>query len=198
MREDLGLGRDEFGRVAGLGQNILRLEIDDAAEAGDEMRGLERHPVEGEIGKAREHFRLGLALEIAPACLGSSVAAAVPMSMTRAPLQRVALLALVDHERDARVGENILGVHGKARDQQERRPVGRGRDIHQRAIGIARAGHQRRQGPRAALAQELLGGSAGLKSGVGFIGASAELCILTNRPGCGETGTGAARRARAT
>src|SRR5437667_10548167 len=50
---------DELGGVAGLGQNILRVEIDDAAKPRDEMRTLERHPIEGEIGKPREHLRLG-------------------------------------------------------------------------------------------------------------------------------------------
>src|SRR5215831_10629500 len=55
---------EELGGVAGLGQNVLRLEVDDAAETGDQMRGLERHPVESEVGKAREHFRLRLAIEI--------------------------------------------------------------------------------------------------------------------------------------
>ncbi len=158
VRENLGLGREEFGGVAGLGQNLLRLEIDDAAEAGDQMRGLERHPVEGEVGKAREHFRLRLAIEIAPARVRVLGCGGGSHEHDAGPLQGIAGLALVDHERDARVGENVLGVHGKARDQQQRRAVGRGRDIDQRAIGIARARHQGRQRPRAALAQKLLGG----------------------------------------
>src|SRR5262249_4854212 len=42
-----GLGREEFGGVAGLGQNVARLKVDDAAETSDQMRGLERHPIEG-------------------------------------------------------------------------------------------------------------------------------------------------------
>src|SRR5262249_11439698 len=41
--------------------------------------------------------------------------------------------------------------------------VGRGRDIDQRAIGVARARHQGRQCPRAALAQQLLGGDCGVE-----------------------------------
>src|SRR6266498_1519252 len=46
-----------------------------------------------------------------------------------APLLLISRLAvhtkniLVHHEGDARVDENILGVHGKARNQQEGRPV---------------------------------------------------------------------------
>ncbi len=40
MRNNLGLGRDKLAGVTGLGQDVLRLEIDDAAEPGDEMRGL--------------------------------------------------------------------------------------------------------------------------------------------------------------
>jgi hypothetical protein len=141
VSNNLGLGRDELRRVAGLGENVLRLEINDAPKAGDEMGGLERDPIEGEIGKAGEHFRLRLALEIAPACVRVIRRGGGSREHDAGPLQGVACLALVDHQRDARVGENILGVHGKARNQQEGRPVGRGRDIDQRAIRIARACH---------------------------------------------------------
>src|SRR5262245_64927910 len=64
VSNDLGLRGNELGGVAGLGQNLLRREIDDAAEAGNEMHRLERHPVEGEIGKVGEHVRLGLTVEV--------------------------------------------------------------------------------------------------------------------------------------
>ena len=60
MREDVGLGRNQLGGIGDLGQDVLRLEIDDAAEAGDQMRGLELDPVEREIGEAGEHLRLRL------------------------------------------------------------------------------------------------------------------------------------------
>ena len=36
--KNLGLACEEFGGVAGLGQNVLRLEVDNAAETGDQMR----------------------------------------------------------------------------------------------------------------------------------------------------------------
>ncbi len=127
-------------------------------------------PVEREVGEAGEHFRLGLAVEIAPARLRVVGHGRRPHQHHAGALQRIALLALVDHQRDARVGEDVLGVHGKARDQQQRRAVGRGRDVHQRAIGIARTGHQRRQRPGAALAQELLGGNLGVEIGRGVHG----------------------------
>src|SRR5262249_56114721 len=45
VSENRGLGREEFGGVAGLGQNVARLKVDDAAETSDQMRGLERHPI---------------------------------------------------------------------------------------------------------------------------------------------------------
>ena len=158
-----GLGREELGGVAGLGQNVARLKVDDAAETSDQMRGLERHQIEGEVAKAREHLRLRLAIEIAAARLRVLRGSGGSHEHDAGPLQGIARLALVDHERDARIGENVLGVHGKARDQQQRRTVGRGRDIDQRAVGIARGGHQRRQCPRAALAQKLLGGGRGVE-----------------------------------
>jgi hypothetical protein len=49
VREDLGLGRHQLSRVRRLDQDVLRL--DDAPEAGDEMRGLERDLVEGKSAK---------------------------------------------------------------------------------------------------------------------------------------------------
>src|SRR5262245_9760230 len=127
------------------------------------MRGLERHLIEGEVAKVREHLRLRLAIEIAPARARVLGWGGGSHEHDTGPLQGIAHLALVDHKRDARVGENVLGVHGKARDQQQRCTVRCGRDIDQRAIGIARAGHQGGQCPRAALAQKLLGGGYGVE-----------------------------------
>jgi hypothetical protein len=46
LRHDLRLGREQRGRVGGFRQNVRRLEIDDAAEAGDQMRAGERDAVE--------------------------------------------------------------------------------------------------------------------------------------------------------
>ena len=82
------------------------------------MGGLQRHPVEREIGEAREHLRLRLAVEIAPACLGIVGGGRGSHQHVRPPATD-RRLALVDHDRDARVRENVLGVDGKARDQQE-------------------------------------------------------------------------------
>jgi len=101
------------------------------------MRTLERHPIEGEIGKPREHLRLRLALEITPASVAIAGDGSGSHEHDPRALQWVARLALIEHERDPRIGENILGVHGKPRDQQEWRTVSRSGNIHQRAVGIA-------------------------------------------------------------
>ena len=125
---------------------------------------------------------------------GSSVAAALPISMTRAPCSGSPSLRSSIISETRGIGEDVLGVHGQPRDQQQRRAVGGGRHIDQRAIGIAGTGHQGRQRARPALAQELLGGYSGLKSGVGFIGASSAGVYLPSaaagvkhRIGCSRT-----------
>ena len=61
-----GLGRNQRLGAGEIGEQILRLEIDDAAEARDQMRALELHLVEREVGEAREHLGFGLIGEIAP------------------------------------------------------------------------------------------------------------------------------------
>ena len=131
-----------------------RLEIDDAAEAGDQMRALELRS-----GRTRSRR----SPRTSPPRAGARDSAGARLRIVgrgrrshqhhAGALQRIAGLALVDHQRHARVGEDVLGVHGQPRDQQQRRPVGRGRDVHQRAIGVARsrasASPARRSGPRA-------------------------------------------------
>src|SRR5262249_56853855 len=62
--EDVRLGRGQLRSVLDRREHIIRLEVDDAAKAGNEMGALERDPVEGEVREAGEHLRLRLPLEI--------------------------------------------------------------------------------------------------------------------------------------
>src|SRR6516165_4792903 len=67
VRHDLRLGCEERGRVSGFRKDVRWLEIDDTAEAVDQMRAGDRNAVEREVGESRKHLRLGVACEIAPA-----------------------------------------------------------------------------------------------------------------------------------
>ena len=80
-------------------------------------------------------------------------------------LQRIARDALVQHQRDPRISEDVLGVHGKPRDQQNRRAVGIGADIDQRAIRVAATGHQGRERPLPAPPQQRFGRAGRVKIG---------------------------------
>ena len=51
--------------------------------------------------------------------------------------QRIAGHALVQHQGDPAVGEDVPGVDGQSRDQQDRRTIGMAGQIDQGAIGIA-------------------------------------------------------------
>ena len=165
VRQDVGLGRGQLGGVVDRREDVRGLEIDDAAEARDQMRAGEREPVEGEIGEADKHLGLGLALEIAPPRVAVVGRRRRAHQHDAGALQGIARLALVDHQRDPRIGQHVLGVHGEPRDQQQRRPIGGGRDVNQGAVGIAGPRHQRRQRGAAALAQKLLGGRLGVEIG---------------------------------
>ena len=54
MRNDFGFGRNQSLRARKIEQNIGRLEIDDAAKAGDKMRAGDVDPVKSEIAKIGE------------------------------------------------------------------------------------------------------------------------------------------------
>jgi len=69
-------------------------------------------------------------------------------------LERIAFGPLVEHQRSPGIAEQVPGVKGEARNQQDRRAIGTAGDIDQRAIGIAAAGHQGGQGALPAAAQQ--------------------------------------------
>jgi len=68
--------------------------------------------------------------------------------------QGIAVSTFVEHQRDASVGENVFGVHGEPRNQQDRRPVGVAGDVDQGTIRVSTTGHQGRQCPLPALPQQ--------------------------------------------
>ena len=137
VRDHLRLGGDERFGAGQIGEQSIRLQIDDAAEAGDEMRALELHLVEREVAEAREHLGFRLVSEIAPARVRAFGLRRQAHQHHPRALQRIALLALVEHQRHARVGEDVLGVQRELRDQQQRRSVGCGRNVNQRTVRIA-------------------------------------------------------------
>ncbi len=107
------------------------LEIDDAAEAGNEMGVLDLDAVEAEIREIGKGFRVRLARQIAPAG-GAVVRLHCGAHQHHASaLQGIARFALIDHQRYARVGLDILGVHRKLGDEEKRRSAGVARDINQ-------------------------------------------------------------------
>ena len=129
------------------------------------MRRLERKAIKAEIGKTRENLGLRLPSEVAPAIVGVLGRGRRPGQRHARAFERVALLALVEHQGYARVGEKISGVHGETREQQQRRTVGRARHVDERTKRIAGTAHQRREraGPR--LAHELLRCGLGIEIG---------------------------------
>ena len=58
--DHLPLGGDQRLGAGEIGEQVFRLQIDDAAEAGNEMRALQLDLVECEVAKAREHLGLRL------------------------------------------------------------------------------------------------------------------------------------------
>jgi len=77
--------------------------------------------------------------------------------------ERIARAALVEHQRDARVGKDVLGMDRQARNQQHGRAVGGGRHVDERAIGVAGPGHQGRKRARARLAHKRPSGAPGVE-----------------------------------
>ncbi len=150
--------REQLIGTSDVDENVLRFQIDDAAKARNEMRAAERDAVKCEIRKVCEHRRFRLSREITAAVICIVRLFGAAHQHDARALQRITLLALVEHERDARIGEDVLGVDRQLRNQQNRRAVERGRDIDQRAIGVPGIRHQGRERAAAALAQELFGG----------------------------------------
>src|SRR5262249_49023862 len=80
-------------------------------------------------------------------------------------LQRIAVPSLINHQRDPWVGEQVLGVNGKTREEEQRRAISRCCDVDEGAIGITRGDHQGRQCAGSGLTQELLGYRLGVEVG---------------------------------
>ena len=135
--EDLGLGSDERTGIRDLGEHFGRRKVRDAAETRDEVCHLQRHLVEGEVLESDEHLRFGVAQQIAAARRHILGERGIPHEHDARAFERIAFLALVQHERHAGIGKDIPRVDRKPGDQQNRRAVRRGCDIDERAVGIA-------------------------------------------------------------
>ena len=98
--------------AAEIGEQVGGVEIDDVSEASAQAARLELHLIEREVAEAREHFRLGLIGEAGARRL--SVFTAMPISMTRAPCSG-SPSALVEHQRNPRVGKDVQGRPRAAR-----------------------------------------------------------------------------------
>ncbi len=160
------LGFQQRTRIGNIGQKPFGLEIHDAPEAGHQMGSARPDPEEGKILKIYKGFRRRMGVEVAPAHdfqIGGRGLIGPARQHDPRSLQRVALGPLVQHQRDPGIGEDVFGVHRQPRNQQDRRAIGMAGDIDQRAIGIAAAGHQGRQGPLPAAAQQRPGQPAGVE-----------------------------------
>jgi len=77
----------------------------------------------------------------AAACRGQQVGSADRLDAALQPgagtLQFVAQPVLVDQQRDAGVALEVGSVAGELREQQQRRAIGQGGELHQRGIGAA-------------------------------------------------------------
>ena len=61
MRDRVRLGLDQRCGIRDVGEDIARAQVDDAAETGDQMRALDGHLVEAEVGEVREHLGFRMA-----------------------------------------------------------------------------------------------------------------------------------------
>ena len=167
------LGLQQALGVGHIGQELLRREVDNPAEAGHQMRAGRPDSKKRKILKIYKDFRRWMGVEVAPAqqrqLIARGLLGAARQHDPRA-LQRVALGPLVQHQRDPGIAENILRVQRQPRDQQDRRAVGMAGEVDQRAIGIARSSHQSRQSPCRLRRSSDRVSLAGSKSVVGCIG----------------------------
>ena len=114
MIDDVRFGVDQRRGVVDRDQHVAGRKVDDAAEPGDQMRGFQREAIEAEIGKAREGCCLRMPRKIASAVIGIAGDDGGPHQHHARVFERVALLALVEHQGYARVGEEIPGVYCQA------------------------------------------------------------------------------------
>ncbi|MHC2497059.1 hypothetical protein ACVI8K_003975 [Bradyrhizobium barranii subsp. barranii] len=148
-------------------QELLGLEIDNAAEAGDQMGSRGSNSEEREILKRNKGLGGWMGIEIPPLeeiLVGIGLFRPAGQHDSGA-LQRIAGRAFVQHQGDPVIRQDVPGVHGQARDQQDRRAIGVARQIDQGAIGIAAAGHQRCQRPLARAPEQRFGKLSGVEIG---------------------------------
>jgi hypothetical protein len=122
---------------------------------------------ECEVAEVCEHLGFRMTPQIRTCSRGINLAARAHQHNTCA-FERIALFPLVKHQRDASIGQDVFGVQRQVRQQKERSTVERGRDIHQRAIWVARARHQSRKSSGTRFAQQFLGGQTGIEGAIGL------------------------------
>ena len=135
---------------------LLGRERDDAAEAGDEMAGLDPEAVKREIRETGIARGFGVPLEEQPLQLRIVVMGERPGE--RQPARRHAVRRGLAHEeqRGARVAENVLRMGREAREKRQRREVRRRRRDDVGGEGAA-AGTERRKRRSAGFAQQVAG-----------------------------------------
>ena len=163
VSDDLFLRIDQRLGAGEVGDKIRADKVDDAAEAGDEMGAAHVDAVEAEIREIREHFRLRLPRKVAAARVRIGGRLRRAHKHHPGTFERIAGAALVEHERDTRIGEDVLGMDRQARNQQQRSAVRRRRHVDEGAIRVAGPRHQGRERAGARLAQEGAGGAAGVE-----------------------------------
>ena len=101
-------------------------------------------PEKRKILEIDKSFRRWVGVEIAPAQDRRLPCRLLRPARQHDPraLERIAGGALVQHQRDPVIAEDIFRMHGKPRDQQDRGSVGMAGDIDEGTIGIAAFGHQ--------------------------------------------------------
>ena len=138
VRHDAGLGLDETLGAGERHQEIARAEIDDAAEAADEVRALELECVEREIGKIGVARRARMAREETRARRRARRLPHRPDQRDACTRHRIGLgPGAVDEQARARIGAYVLRVQREARNQEERRAVAVGCSEHQRGVRVA-------------------------------------------------------------
>src|SRR5262249_21213719 len=124
-------------------------EIEDASEAADVMRALDREPPKGEVWEVSIEGSLWMAGEKSPPHPLFRILLCTAPNRDSCALQRVGVSArLVEHDRGARVLGEVCGVTRQVRNQHGRSARGVGRDRDQRGVGVAASAVNGRYSPR--------------------------------------------------
>ena len=166
VRDRPGLGVDQRLRVRNIGEQILRVDVHDAAEAGNQMRAPDLHPVKCKVSEVCKHLGVRMAPEISAGHRGVGFRARSHQHDACA-FERISLLALVQHQGHALVRQDVLGVQRQFRQQEERRAINCTSPRSPASNTDPPTGHQCRKCARTPFAQQLLGRQTGIK---GFIG----------------------------